>query len=92
MKDITFPVHPVSQVTAIAWHPERNILACSWESGEIRTWNGTDKEFLTVNGPHTAPVNILAFSEKGSRLVSADAVRCKLCLILGKKLIQLLLF
>lgn len=61
-------------MTALAWHPERNILACSWESGDIRLWNGIEKEFLSVSGPHTAPVNFLAFSEKGSRLVSADAV------------------
>lgn len=74
VRDVTFPVHPVSQVTAVAWHPERTILACSWESGEVRIWNGTDKEFTNLNGPHTAPVNFLAFSEKGGRLVSADAV------------------
>lgn len=81
MPDLQFPVHPVSQITALAWHPDKNILVCSWESGEVKIWNGIDKVFTNINGPHSAPVNFLAFSEKGGRLVSADAVSINLNLL-----------
>ncbi|KAI4456192.1 hypothetical protein MML48_8g00010237 [Holotrichia oblita] len=70
---ITFPNHPLSQVTALAWHPERKILSVGWENGELQTWNENDKEFMYINGPHKAPVTLLEFSEKGSRLISCDS-------------------
>ncbi|KAK4874572.1 hypothetical protein RN001_013932 [Aquatica leii] len=73
LKDVTFPVHSVSQATALVWHPDRNMLVTGWENGEIKVWNGTDKEFVNVAGPHKAPVIILEFSEKGGRLVSCDS-------------------
>ncbi|KAF5285788.1 hypothetical protein FQA39_LY04249 [Lamprigera yunnana] len=73
LKDVTIPVHSVSQVTALAWHPERTMLVTGWENGEIRVWNGFDKEFYHVTGPHKSPVTLLEFSEKGGRLVSCDS-------------------
>lgn len=74
LQDVTFPVHSVSQVTALAWHPDRRILVTGWENGEIKVWNGNDKEFLNVTGPHKTPVILIEFSEKGGRLVSCDSV------------------
>ncbi|KAB0793767.1 hypothetical protein PPYR_13387 [Photinus pyralis] len=73
LKEVTFPVHAVSQVTSLVWHPERNMLVIGWENGEIRAWNGVDKEFVNVAGPHKAPVILLEFSQKGGRLVSCDS-------------------
>ncbi|KRT80306.1 hypothetical protein AMK59_8792 [Oryctes borbonicus] len=71
--DVTFPSHPVSQVTALAWHPEKKLLVTGWENGELRTWNDSNTDFISINGPHKAPVTLLEFSEKGSRLVSSDS-------------------
>lgn len=74
LQDVNYPSHSMSQVTALAWHPEKNILATGWENGELKVWNGTDKDFIIINTPHKAPVILLEFSEKGGRLVSADSV------------------
>ncbi|GJQ73670.1 putative intraflagellar transport protein 140 [Trypoxylus dichotomus] len=71
--DITFPSHPVSQVTALVWHPEKKLLVTGWENGELKTWNDNNIEFISISGPHKAPVTLLEFSEKGSRLVSCDS-------------------
>ncbi|KAF5302514.1 hypothetical protein FQR65_LT00886 [Abscondita terminalis] len=73
LKNVVFPVHSVSQATALAWHPDRNMLVTGWENGDIKVWNGTDKDFVNVPGPHKAPVIILEFSEKGGRLASCDS-------------------
>ncbi|CAG9865125.1 unnamed protein product [Phyllotreta striolata] len=73
LKNVNYPVHRSFQVTALAWHPDRILLATGWENGELKIWNGTDKEFSDVVGPHKAPITALAFSEKGSRLVTCDS-------------------
>ncbi|KAK5641268.1 hypothetical protein RI129_009815 [Pyrocoelia pectoralis] len=73
LKEVIFPVHSVSQVTSLVWHPERNMLVTGWENGDMRAWNGTDKEFANIAGPHKAPVILLEFSQKGGRLVSCDS-------------------
>lgn len=74
MKDVNYPVHRSYQATALTWHPEKVILVTGWENGELKVWNGVDKEFLNVIGPHKAPITLLGFSEKGGRLVSCDSV------------------
>lgn len=74
MKDINYPVHRSYQVTALNWHPERTILVTGWENGDIKVWNGSDKDFINAVGPHKAPVTLLNFSEKGGRLISCDSV------------------
>ncbi|CAG9773857.1 unnamed protein product [Ceutorhynchus assimilis] len=73
IKDIYCPVHRSYQVTALAWHPEKTLLVSGWENGDLKVWNGTDKEFIAVVGPHKTPVTLLEFSEKGGRLVSCDS-------------------
>ncbi|KAJ8978265.1 hypothetical protein NQ317_012623 [Molorchus minor] len=73
LKDVNYPVHRSYQVTALAWHPEKTILTTGWENGELKVWNGNDKDFINVVGPHKAPITLLEFSEKGGRLVSCDA-------------------
>ncbi|XP_066140255.1 intraflagellar transport protein 140 homolog isoform X1 [Euwallacea fornicatus] len=74
IKDVNSPVHRSYQVTALTWHPERTILVSGWENGDLKVWNGVDKDFVNVVGPHKSPVTILDFSEKGGRLVSCDSV------------------
>lgn len=66
-------------MSAIAWHPEKLILACGWENGELKIWNGEDREFFNVAGPHKAPVTLLGFSENGGRLVTCDTVSSSSC-------------
>ncbi|XP_063916884.1 intraflagellar transport protein 140 homolog [Zophobas morio] len=72
LNDLNYPVHRSFQVTALAWHPERTVLATGWENGEFKVWNGA-KDFALVGGPHKAPITLLEFSEKGGRLVSCDS-------------------
>ncbi|EFA08985.1 Intraflagellar transport protein 140 homolog-like Protein [Tribolium castaneum] len=72
LSDINYPVHRSFQVTALAWHPERHVLATGWENGEFKIWNG-EKDFALIGGPHKAPITLLEFSEKGGRLVSCDS-------------------
>ena len=64
LNDLNYPVHRSFQVTALAWHPERTVLATGWENGEFKVWNGA-KDFALVGGPHKAPITLLEFSEKG---------------------------
>ncbi|XP_057670783.1 intraflagellar transport protein 140 homolog [Diorhabda carinulata] len=73
LKTVNYPVHRGFQVTTLAWHPTKIILVTGWENGELRIWNGTDKDFTNVVGPHKAPIAFLGFSEKGTRLVSCDS-------------------
>lgn len=62
-------------MTALAWHPERTILVCGWENGELLVWNGLEgKEFVNIGGPHKTPITLVEFSEKGGRLVTCDTV------------------
>lgn len=77
LPDITYPVHRSSQATALAWHPERRVLASGWENGQVYAWLGggaaAQREFVAISGPHKAPIVWLAFSERGGRMVTADA-------------------
>lgn len=75
LRDITYPVHPISQATALCWHPERSALLVSgWENGEIYCWAKGGREFQSIKGPHKAPIVLLIFSEQGGRMVSADSM------------------
>ncbi|XP_072382747.1 intraflagellar transport protein 140 homolog isoform X1 [Diabrotica undecimpunctata] len=73
LKNVNYPVHRSFQVTALSWHPNKIILVTGWENGELKIWNGSDKDFANVIGPHKAPITFLGFSEKGTRLVSCDS-------------------
>lgn len=74
MRDVTFPVHSVSQATALCWHPEKRLLVSGWENGEIHAWYEGNREFSAIQGPHKAPIILLEFSEKGGRMVTVDSV------------------
>ncbi|XP_018800098.1 PREDICTED: intraflagellar transport protein 140 homolog [Bactrocera latifrons] len=73
-RDVTYPVHPTSQVSALAWHPEKVLLATGWENGDIHVWFAGHREFASVHGPHKAPIVLLDFSEQGGRMVTADSM------------------
>jgi len=36
VQDVDSPGHPVAQITALGWHPEKTWLAAGWENGELR--------------------------------------------------------
>ncbi|XP_053678512.1 intraflagellar transport protein 140 homolog [Anopheles nili] len=74
LRDVSFPVHATSQATVLTWHPERKILLTGWENGEIHAWFEGKRDFATVNGPHKSPIMLLEFSEKGGRIITADAM------------------
>nr|XP_049461792.1 intraflagellar transport protein 140 homolog [Anopheles coluzzii] len=74
LRDVSFPVHPTSQATVLTWHPERKILLTGWENGEIHAWFEGKRDFASVNGPHKSPIMLLEFSEKGGRVITADAM------------------
>lgn len=75
MPDVNFPVNSVSQATALRWHPERKLLVIGWENGELFVWYDGRRDFALVKGPHKrSPIILLEFSEKGGRLVTADAM------------------
>ncbi|XP_037026669.1 intraflagellar transport protein 140 homolog [Bradysia coprophila] len=73
IKDVTFPVHPTSQASAIRWHSDKKLLVTGWENGEVHAWFGGNREFSTINGPHKSPIVFLEFSEQGGRMVTADS-------------------
>ncbi|XP_058813913.1 intraflagellar transport protein 140 homolog [Topomyia yanbarensis] len=74
LRNITYPVHSTSQATVLTWHPEKKILLSGWENGEIHAWYEGKRDFTTINGPHKSPIMLLEFSEKGGRVVTADAM------------------
>lgn len=74
LRDITYPVHGVSQATVLRWHPERRLLVAGWENGELNSWTAGSRIFSTISGPHKGPLLFLEFSEQGGRMVTADAV------------------
>lgn len=76
LHSVTFPVNPVSQATALTWHPEKKLLVSGWENGEILTWIEGSREFSSIKGPHKGPIVLLGFSESnvGGRLVSGDSM------------------
>jgi intraflagellar transport protein 140 len=74
LRDITYPVHSASQVTALAWHPERELVMSGWENGETHAWFRGRRDFQSINGPHKSPIMIVEFSEQGGRMITADAV------------------
>uniref|UniRef100_A0A182NDP1 Uncharacterized protein n=1 Tax=Anopheles dirus TaxID=7168 RepID=A0A182NDP1_9DIPT len=74
LRDVSFPVHATSQATVLTWHPERKLLLTGWENGEIHAWFEGKRDFATVSGPHKSPIVLLEFSEKGGRVITADAM------------------
>ncbi|EAT45838.1 AAEL002943-PA [Aedes aegypti] len=74
LRNVTYPVHLTSQATVLTWHPEKKILLSGWENGEIHAWFEGKRDFTTINGPHKSPIVLLEFSEKGGRIITADAM------------------
>ncbi|NXU33682.1 IF140 protein, partial [Drymodes brunneopygia] len=60
------------QVTLLAWHPSRPILASGWETGEVLILNKQDKEQHIVPPNHSTKITVLNWSTSGTCLVSGD--------------------
>ena len=60
--------------TAISWQTQKKILAIGWESGELVIWNEGERDLHEVPKLHNSAISCLAWSVKGSRLVSTDQV------------------
>lgn len=75
LRDVTYPVHSISQATALCWHPERRQLVAGWENGELNSWSAGQRTFSTMNCTHKSPIVYIGFSEQGGRMVTADTVR-----------------
>lgn len=60
--------------TAACWQPQKKILAIGWDNGEIVVWNEAERELHEVPKLHNSGMACLAWSAKGSRLVSTDLV------------------
>lgn len=74
LRDVTYPVHAVSQATALCWHPERRQLIAGWENGELNSWSAGNRTFSSIGGTHKSPIVYVGFSEQGGRMVTADSV------------------
>ncbi|KAJ1532231.1 hypothetical protein ONE63_000848 [Megalurothrips usitatus] len=73
LRNIRFPQQPTSQITSSTWHPDRKVLVCGWENGDLLLWNG-GADFVNVSSPHQgSAITSLLWSSRGGRLVSADA-------------------
>ncbi|NXO80980.1 IF140 protein, partial [Sitta europaea] len=60
------------QVTLLAWHPSRPILASGWETGEVLILNKRDKEQHSVPPNHSTKITVLSWSPSGTCLISGD--------------------
>ncbi|KAE8751558.1 hypothetical protein FOCC_FOCC001805 [Frankliniella occidentalis] len=73
LQNVSFSQQPSSQITSSAWHPDKKVLVCGWENGDIHVWNG-GSEFQSVQSPHQGnAITSLLWSQRGGRLVSIDA-------------------
>lgn len=74
LRDVTYPVHTVSQATALCWHPDRRQLVAGWENGELNAWSAGHRTFTSISATHKSPIVHVGFSEQGGRMVTADSV------------------
>ncbi len=62
-------------VNDIEWHPEKKLLACGWQSGEITIINvGMSEVYEQIQG-HISPITTIAWSTNGGHLITSDKVR-----------------
>lgn len=75
LREVTFPVHTISQATALCWHPERRQVVAGWENGELNAWSAGQRTFASISATHKSPIVYIGFSEQGGRMVTADSVK-----------------
>ena len=63
-----------AEITALAWHEERQLLAVGWSNNELFVWNGQDGSVNNIKNYHNSSITAVSWS--GLKLASADKVRC----------------
>ncbi len=62
-------------VTAVAFHPNADVLAVGYDDGGVRLWDWPNQKLLQETRAHKSAVSALAFSADGLRLASAGEDR-----------------
>lgn len=68
-------IQQLSWVTALAFSPDKSILATGHDDGRVRLWNTDSHELIAEVVRHEQPVSALAFSADGSKLATAGEDR-----------------
>ena len=61
----------LSWVTALAFSPDKTVLATGHDDGRVRLWNVENQKMLAELRDHNFPVSALAFSSDGKQLATA---------------------
>lgn len=64
-----------SWVTALAFHPTKDLIATGHDDGGVRQWDATREKPVVVLQKHDQPVSALTFSPDGAFLASAGEDR-----------------
>jgi WD40 repeat protein len=68
-------IQQLSWVTALAFNPDRTILATGHDDGRVRLWNFDSQALIVELRDHESPISALAFSADGKRLATAGEDR-----------------
>ncbi|CAB4055647.1 IFT140 [Lepeophtheirus salmonis] len=58
--------HPTAQVTSMAWHPDKRLLAVGWDNGDVSFNEVRDLDH------HRDGIRALVWSSSGTRLICSD--------------------
>jgi WD40 repeat protein len=84
-------IQQLSWVTALAFSPDKSILATGHDDGRVRLWNTDTQSLISELTQHQQPVSALAFSADGKFLATAGEDRAiHIVEVKGKKNIKTL--
>lgn len=61
----------LSWVTALAFNPDKTLIATGHDDGRVRLWNTDTQKMVAECREHAEPISALAFSHDGKRLATA---------------------
>ena len=56
------------------WHPDKKILAIGWLSGEISTYNVSERRAYDQSSYDQSPILVLKWNQSGRRIITGDRV------------------